>query len=219
MRTRRAGGGGLAGPRPPDAASRRSRASWRSGRARLVRTRGRRARQRRSGCSRPRRATGARSASWLPAPGRDLQERCARPGDRAAGGRRLQRPAHARRLPAGDQRRRQRAGAARARRCATGSARWLDRVRELRGQAAAEVARIAAARDEVAQIRAAAQARAAALARARAAQQASLAALRSRMAGWTAQVRAPAGRQPAGRQRRADGRASGSAASRSRRRS
>ncbi len=67
---------------------------------------------------------------------------------------------------------------------------WLDRVRELRGLAAAEVIRIGAARDEVAQIRAAAQARAAALGRARAAQQASLAALRSRMAGWTAQVRA-----------------------------
>jgi multidrug resistance efflux pump len=67
---------------------------------------------------------------------------------------------------------------------------WLDRVRELRGQATAEVIRIASARDEVARIRAAAQARAAALERARAAQQASLAALRSRMAGWTAQVRA-----------------------------
>jgi muramidase (phage lysozyme) len=67
---------------------------------------------------------------------------------------------------------------------------WLGRVRELRGLAAAEVTRIAAARDEVARIRAAAQQRAAALERARAAQQASLAALRSRMAGWTAQVRA-----------------------------
>jgi hypothetical protein len=67
---------------------------------------------------------------------------------------------------------------------------WLERVRELRGLAAAEVGRMAAARDEVAQIRAAAQARAAALQRARAAQQASLAALRSRMSGWTAQVRA-----------------------------
>jgi hypothetical protein len=67
---------------------------------------------------------------------------------------------------------------------------WLERVRELRGLAAAEVGRMSAARDEVARIRAAAQARAAALQRARAAQQASLAALRSRMAGWTAQVRA-----------------------------
>jgi multidrug resistance efflux pump len=67
---------------------------------------------------------------------------------------------------------------------------WLARVRDLRGMASAEVLRTASARDEVAQIRAAAQARAATLQRARAAQQASLASLRSRMAGWTAQVRA-----------------------------
>ncbi len=66
---------------------------------------------------------------------------------------------------------------------------WVERVRELRGLATAEVARTAAARDEVARIRAAAQARAAGLQRARAAQQASLATLRSRMAGWTQQVR------------------------------
>jgi hypothetical protein len=65
---------------------------------------------------------------------------------------------------------------------------WLGRVRQLRGAAAAEVGRIASARDEVAQIRAAAQQRAAALTRARAAQQAALASLRSRISGWTAQV-------------------------------
>jgi hypothetical protein len=67
---------------------------------------------------------------------------------------------------------------------------WLGRVRSLRGLAANEVVRISGARDEVAGIRAAAQARAATLTRARAAQQASLVALRSRMAGWTAQVAA-----------------------------
>ena len=67
---------------------------------------------------------------------------------------------------------------------------WLARVRELRGLAGAEVARIGSARDAVAEVRAAAEARAAALQRARAAQQAALANLRSRMAGWTAQVRA-----------------------------
>ncbi len=66
----------------------------------------------------------------------------------------------------------------------------LQRVRAMRAQAAAEVARVAAARDEIAGIREAASRRAAALARARAAQQASLADLRSRVAGWTAQVRA-----------------------------
>jgi muramidase (phage lysozyme) len=60
----------------------------------------------------------------------------------------------------------------------------------MRAQAAAEVERVAAARDEIARIRVAATRRAAALARARAAQQASLADLRSRVAGWTAQVRA-----------------------------
>jgi hypothetical protein len=65
----------------------------------------------------------------------------------------------------------------------------LQRVRAMRAQAAAEVERVAAARDEIAHIRAAATRRAAALARARAAQQASLADLRSRVAGWTAQVR------------------------------
>jgi septal ring factor EnvC (AmiA/AmiB activator) len=65
----------------------------------------------------------------------------------------------------------------------------LQRVRLMRAQAAAEVERVAAARNEIARIRAAASHRAAALARARAAQQASLAGLRSRMAGWTAQVR------------------------------
>jgi hypothetical protein len=48
---------------------------------------------------------------------------------------------------------------------------------------------VAAARDEIVQVRAAAAQRAAALARARAAAQASLSDLRSRMAGWTAQVR------------------------------
>ena len=66
----------------------------------------------------------------------------------------------------------------------------LQRVRAMRAQAAAEVARVAAARDEIAGIRAAAARRAAALAVARREQQASLSALRSRMAGWTAQVRA-----------------------------
>jgi muramidase (phage lysozyme) len=66
----------------------------------------------------------------------------------------------------------------------------LERVRELRRATSVEVVRISAARDEIVRIRAAAEERAAALTRARAAQQASLAALRSRMAGWTAQVRA-----------------------------
>jgi septal ring factor EnvC (AmiA/AmiB activator) len=65
----------------------------------------------------------------------------------------------------------------------------LRQVRAMRAQAAAEVERVAAARDEIARIRAAATRRAAALARARAAQQASLGALRSRISGWTAQVR------------------------------
>jgi chromosome segregation ATPase len=67
---------------------------------------------------------------------------------------------------------------------------WLGRVRELRTLAGDEVARIGSARDEVVRIRAAAEARAANLRRARAAQQAALANLRSRMADWTAQVRA-----------------------------
>jgi septal ring factor EnvC (AmiA/AmiB activator) len=66
----------------------------------------------------------------------------------------------------------------------------LGRVRAMRAQAAAEVARVAAARDEISGIREAASRRATALARARAAQHASLADLRSRVAGWTAQVRA-----------------------------
>jgi predicted nucleic acid-binding Zn-ribbon protein len=66
----------------------------------------------------------------------------------------------------------------------------LERVRAMRAQAAAEVERVAAARDEIARIRAAAAQRAAALAKARAAAQASLSDLRSRMAGWTAQVQA-----------------------------
>jgi septal ring factor EnvC (AmiA/AmiB activator) len=65
----------------------------------------------------------------------------------------------------------------------------LQRVRVMRAQAAAEVERVAAARDEMAHIRAAATRRAAALAKARAAQEASLADVRSRVAGWTAQVR------------------------------
>jgi predicted nucleic acid-binding Zn-ribbon protein len=67
---------------------------------------------------------------------------------------------------------------------------WLERVRDLRGLASDQVVRIASARDAVVQIRAQAEARAATLRRARAAQQAALATLRSRMAGWTAQVRA-----------------------------
>jgi Tfp pilus assembly protein FimV len=67
---------------------------------------------------------------------------------------------------------------------------WLARMRELRGLAKAEVARMASARDAVARVRAAAEMRAAELERARAAQQASLSALRSRIAGWTAQVQA-----------------------------
>jgi hypothetical protein len=66
---------------------------------------------------------------------------------------------------------------------------FLDRLRALRLQAVGEVARMVNARNEVASIRAAAQQRAASLARARSAQQAALSALRSRMAGWTAQVR------------------------------
>jgi predicted nucleic acid-binding Zn-ribbon protein len=67
---------------------------------------------------------------------------------------------------------------------------WLERVRQLRGLAGAEVVRISAARDEVVQVRAAAEARAAELQRARAAQRSALASLRSKMSGWTAQVRA-----------------------------
>ena len=67
---------------------------------------------------------------------------------------------------------------------------WLERVRDLRTLARDQVARIASDRDAVAQIRAQAEARAASLRRARAAQQAALATLESRMAGWTAQVRA-----------------------------
>jgi hypothetical protein len=59
----------------------------------------------------------------------------------------------------------------------------------MRAQAAAEVERVAAARNEIARTRASAARRAAGLARARAAAQASLSDLRSRMAGWTAQVR------------------------------
>ena len=64
----------------------------------------------------------------------------------------------------------------------------LARGRVAREAAAAEVQRVAAARDEIAQIRAAASARAVRFARARAAQQAALSSLRSRMAGWRAQV-------------------------------
>jgi hypothetical protein len=67
---------------------------------------------------------------------------------------------------------------------------WLGRMRDLRGLASDQVTRMAVARDQVASIRAAAQARAGALERARAAQQASLATLRSRISGWTAQVAA-----------------------------
>jgi predicted nucleic acid-binding Zn-ribbon protein len=67
---------------------------------------------------------------------------------------------------------------------------WLVRVRELRGLAGVEVVRISTARDEVAQVRAAAEARAAELQRAREAQRSALVSLRSKMSGWTAQVRA-----------------------------
>ena len=67
---------------------------------------------------------------------------------------------------------------------------WLVRVRQLRGLAGVEVVRISTARDEVAQVRAAAEARAAELQRARAAQRSALVSLRSKMSGWTAQVRA-----------------------------
>src|SRR4029077_17420867 len=65
----------------------------------------------------------------------------------------------------------------------------LERVRAARAAAAAEVARLAEARRSIVAVRAAAQARAARLQEARAAQQSALATLRSRMAGWTAQVR------------------------------
>jgi septal ring factor EnvC (AmiA/AmiB activator) len=65
----------------------------------------------------------------------------------------------------------------------------LVRVQAARDAAAAEVQRLAAARASIVQVRAAAQQRAVRLARARAAQQSALATLRSRMAGWTAQVR------------------------------
>jgi len=66
----------------------------------------------------------------------------------------------------------------------------LAQVRAARAQAATHVQQVAAARDAIAQVRAAAAQRAATVARARAAAQASLSDLRSRMAGWTAQVRA-----------------------------
>jgi septal ring factor EnvC (AmiA/AmiB activator) len=66
----------------------------------------------------------------------------------------------------------------------------LDRLRTLRGQAAGEVAQMAAARAEIVRIRVAAEARAAALQQARAAQQSALAALHSRIGGWTAQIQA-----------------------------
>jgi septal ring factor EnvC (AmiA/AmiB activator) len=65
----------------------------------------------------------------------------------------------------------------------------LAQVQAARAQAAAHVEQVAAARDAIAQVRAAAARRAATVARARAAAQASLSDLRSRMAGWTAQVR------------------------------
>jgi hypothetical protein len=58
-----------------------------------------------------------------------------------------------------------------------------------RAQAATHVGRVAAARNQIAKIRADSAQRAATLASARAAAQASLSDLRSRMAGWTAQVR------------------------------
>jgi septal ring factor EnvC (AmiA/AmiB activator) len=66
----------------------------------------------------------------------------------------------------------------------------LVQVKALRAQAAAEVARLASARAQAAQIRKAAAARAAEANRAQAAAQSSLANLRSRIAGWTAQVAA-----------------------------
>ena len=66
----------------------------------------------------------------------------------------------------------------------------LARVRVARAQAAAEVERVAAARDEIARDpRGGSRPGPRALARARAAQQSALASLRSRMAGWEAQVR------------------------------
>jgi septal ring factor EnvC (AmiA/AmiB activator) len=65
----------------------------------------------------------------------------------------------------------------------------LAQVRAARAHAAAHVQQVAAARDQIARVRAAASRRAATFARARAAARASLSDLRSRMAGWTAQVR------------------------------
>jgi septal ring factor EnvC (AmiA/AmiB activator) len=66
----------------------------------------------------------------------------------------------------------------------------LAQVKVLRAQAAAEVARLATARAQAASIRRAAVARAAEAQRARASAQAALSNLRSRIAGWTAQVAA-----------------------------
>jgi septal ring factor EnvC (AmiA/AmiB activator) len=64
----------------------------------------------------------------------------------------------------------------------------LAQVKALRGQAAAEVTRLHAARNQAGEVRIAAAARSAAAGRARAAAQAALSDLRSRIAGWTAQV-------------------------------
>jgi septal ring factor EnvC (AmiA/AmiB activator) len=65
----------------------------------------------------------------------------------------------------------------------------LERVQAAKAEAAGEVARLAAARRSIVQVKAAAQARAAHFQQARAAQAAALSTLRSRMAGWTAEVR------------------------------
>jgi hypothetical protein len=64
----------------------------------------------------------------------------------------------------------------------------LAQVKVLRAAAQAEVNRLAAARAQAAQVRAEAAAKAAAARRAQAAAQSSLSDLRSRIAGWTAQV-------------------------------
>jgi peptidoglycan hydrolase CwlO-like protein len=66
----------------------------------------------------------------------------------------------------------------------------LAQVKVLRARAAAEVARLATARAQASSIRRAAVARAAEAQRARASAQAALSTLRSRIAGWTAQVAA-----------------------------
>ena len=83
------------------------------------------------------------------APGRDLQERHARHGDRAARVRRLQRPAHARATYLKEINDADQALVSRVQALRNKVRAALARVQALRAQAAAEVARLAAARAQV----------------------------------------------------------------------